>query len=130
MKTKNYITHLADVPTYSPAGHWRTTNRRLLGPGAGGSSRFEVIYGEIAPGGQADLHAHPIQEQAIYVLTGKGEVEIDGRCYVVGPQDFIYLPPETSHKVTPLEESSLKLLIIYAPPLSSPASLLENKSAL
>lgn len=127
---KNYIVHLSDVPTYSPAGHSRTTNRRLLRPGAGGSSRFEVIYGEIAPGGQADPHVHQIQEQAIYVLTGKGEVEIEGRRYVVGPQDFIYLPPGTTHKVTPLEESSLKLLIIYAPPLSSPVSPLENKSTL
>ncbi|MGB9699415.1 MAG: cupin domain-containing protein [Thermodesulfobacteriota bacterium] len=117
---KNYIVHLSDLPTYSPAGHSRTTNRRLLGPGADGSSRIEVIYGEIEFGGQADPHAHQIQEQAIYVLAGKAEVEIEGRCYVVGPQDFIYLPPGTSHKVTPIEESSLKVLVIYAPPLFSP----------
>lgn len=127
---KNYIVHLYDLPSYSPTGHSRTINRRLLGPGTGGSSRFEVIYGEIAPGGQADPHAHQIQEQAIYVLAGKAEVEIAGHCYVVGPQDFIYLPPGTSHKVTSIAESSLKLLIIYSPPLFSPASSLESKSAL
>ncbi len=115
---KNYIIHLSELPTYSPAGHARTTNRRLLGPGAGGSSRFEVIYGEIESGGQADLHAHDIQEQAIYVLAGKGEIEIDGQCSKVEAQDFIYLPPGTTHKIAPHEGSSLQLLIIYAPPLS------------
>lgn len=127
---KNYIIHLSDLPTYYPLGHSQTTNRRLLGPGAGGSSRFEVIYGEIAPGGQADPHAHQIQEQAIYVLTGKAEVEIEGRCYVVGPQDFIFLPAGTSHKVTAIGESSLNLLIIYAPPISSSFPFLGNESAL
>ncbi len=115
---KNNIVHLSELPTYSPAGHTRTTNRRLLGPGTGGSSRFEVIYGEIEAGGQADLHAHDIQEQAIYVLAGKGEVEIDGQCTMVEPQDFIYLPPGITHKLAPREGSSLKLLIIYSPPLS------------
>ncbi|MGQ9694188.1 MAG: cupin domain-containing protein [Thermodesulfobacteriota bacterium] len=125
----NYIVHLSELPTYFPTGHSRTTNRRLLGPDVGGSSRFEVIYGKIEPGGQADPHAHQIQEQAIYVLSGKGEVEIEEKCYPVGPQDFIYLPPGTSHKVTPVEESPLELLIIYSPPLSS-VSHLGTKSTL
>jgi mannose-6-phosphate isomerase-like protein (cupin superfamily) len=37
---------------------------------------------------------------------------------VVRPNDFIYLPPGTLHRVTALEGSSLKILIIYSPPLS------------
>jgi mannose-6-phosphate isomerase-like protein (cupin superfamily) len=114
-----YITHLEDLPTYSPAGHSQTTNRRLLGPGPFGSSRFEVVHGQIEYGGQADPHAHRDLEQAFFVLEGKAEVEIEGEREVVGPDDFIYLPPGAPHRVTPLEGSSLKILIIYSPPLSS-----------
>jgi mannose-6-phosphate isomerase-like protein (cupin superfamily) len=130
IKMKNYIVHLFDLPTYSPPGHSKTTNRRLLGPGAEGSTRFEVIYGEIEPGGQADPHAHDIQEQAFFILEGRAEIEIAGACRVVGPQDFIYLPAGTTHRVTPLGKSSLKLLIIYSPPLSSVKSEKQNKSPL
>jgi mannose-6-phosphate isomerase-like protein (cupin superfamily) len=38
---------------------------------------------------------------------------------VVGPNDFIFLPQGVSHKVVAMEGPPLKLLIIYAPPLSS-----------
>ncbi|MBI5605008.1 MAG: hypothetical protein HY879_16845 [Deltaproteobacteria bacterium] len=37
---------------------------------------------------------------------------------MVGPTDFIHLPAGTRHKVVPLEGQPLKLLIVYAPPLS------------
>jgi mannose-6-phosphate isomerase-like protein (cupin superfamily) len=116
---KKYITHLIDLPCYTPPGHSKTTNRRLLAPGAFGSNRVEVVLGQMEYGGQADPHLHPDLEQAFFVLEGKAVVEIEGESEVVGPNDFIYLPPGTLHRVTPLEGPLLKLLIIYAPPLSS-----------
>jgi len=47
-------------------------------------------------------------------------VEIEGESAIVGPDDFIYLPAGATHRVTLLEGPPLKLLILYAPPLSSP----------
>lgn len=117
---KKYVIHSYDLPAYTPPGHSQTMNRRLLGPGPFGSDRVEVVLGEIAYGGQADLHAHAEIEQAFFVLQGKAEVEIDGKREVVGPHDFIHLPPGVHHRVSPLEGPPLKLLILYAPPLSSP----------
>jgi mannose-6-phosphate isomerase-like protein (cupin superfamily) len=116
---KKYIAHLNDLPPYSPPGHSRTINRRLLGPGRSGSDRIEVVLGQIEFGGQADPHAHPDQEQAFFVLEGKAVVEIEGESEVVGPNDFVYLPSGTSHQVTPLKGPPLRLLIIYSPPISS-----------
>ena len=116
---KKYITRLEDVPTYTPPGHSQTVNRRLLGPGPSGSERFEVVYGQIEYGGQADAHAHDGCEQAFFVLDGKAVVEIDGISEVVGPDDFVYLPQRSLHRVTPLAGRPLKLFIIYAPPLAS-----------
>jgi len=110
---RKYITHLDELPLYSPPGHSKTTNRRLLG-----SDRVEVVFGQIEYGGQADPHSHADVEQAFFVLEGKAVVEIAEKSAEVGPNDFVYLPPGTSHRVTPLDGPPLKLLIIYAPPLS------------
>lgn len=116
---KKYTTHLKDLPSYTPPGHSKTTNYRLLGPGPDGSDRMEVVLGQIEYGGQADPHVHPDLEQAFFVLEGKAEVEIEGEREVVGPNDFIYLPSGIPHRVTPLKGAPLKILIIYSPPLSS-----------
>lgn len=116
---KKYITHMKDLLPYTPPGHSKTTNYRLLGPGPGGSDRMEVVLGQIEYGGQADPHVHPGLEQAFFVLEGKAAVEIAGESEVVGPDDFIYLPRGIPHRVTPLEGPPLRLLIIYSPPLLS-----------
>jgi mannose-6-phosphate isomerase-like protein (cupin superfamily) len=66
-------------------------------------------------------------EQAFFVLQGRAEVEIEGETAVVGPEDFIFLPPGTVHRVTPLKGPPLRLLIIYSPPLSSSKTPFEEK---
>jgi len=116
---KKYVTHLKDLSSYSPPGHSKTTNLRLLGPGPDGSNRMEVVLGQIEYGGQADPHSHANEEQALFVMEGKALIEIAGEREVVGPNDFIYLPQGTHHKIVPIEGKHLKVLIIYAPPLSS-----------
>jgi quercetin dioxygenase-like cupin family protein len=124
---KKYIIHPRDLPTYSPPKHSKTTNRRLLGPGPSGSDRVEVILGEVEFGGQADPHVHPDLEQAFFVLQGRAEVEIEGLKSVVGPEDFIFLPPGVVHRVTPLKGPALRILILYTPPLYSSKRPFEEK---
>lgn len=118
-----FITHLYDVLPYSPPGHSRTTNYRLLSPGTSGSDRFEIVLGQIEFGGQADPHAHEKVEQAVFVLDGKAVVEIEGESEVVGPNDLIYFPQGIWHRITALEGRPLRLLIVYDPPLSSSQGL-------
>lgn len=116
---KKFITHLNDVPPYSPAGHSRTTNYRLLAPGTFGSDRFEVVLGQIEFGGQADPHGHEKIEQALFVLEGKAVVEIEGESEIIKPNDLVYFPQGVRHSITPLDGQPIRLLIVYAPPLSS-----------
>jgi len=126
---KRYITHIGELPFYAPPGHSKTRNRRLLGPGPFGSNRVEVVLGEIEYGGQADPHAHFESEQAFFVLEGKALVEIEGESQIVSPGDFIYLPAGVRHRVETLEGPALKLLILYAPPLSGPSNPDRHESA-
>ncbi len=114
-----YVIRLRDLAPYTPPGHSKTTNYRLLGPGPGGSERVEVVLGTIEFGGQADPHAHPGNEQGFFVLEGKALVEIAGERETIGPNDFVFLPKGAMHKVVPLEGPPLKILIFYAPPVFS-----------
>jgi mannose-6-phosphate isomerase-like protein (cupin superfamily) len=79
---------------------------------------LEIILGQIEYGGQADCHIHENSEQAFFVLEGKALLQIEGEEELISPNDLIYLPKGTSHKVVPVEGQPLKLLIVYAPPLS------------
>jgi quercetin dioxygenase-like cupin family protein len=54
-------------------------------------------------------------------------VEVDGQISVVGPEDFIFLPPGVVHRVTPLEGPALRVLVLYTPPLSSSKNPFEEK---
>ena len=116
---QNRIIHLGEVSPYFPPGHSKTTNYQLLGPGPSGSDRFEIVLGQIESGGQADLHAHEALDQAVFVLEGKAVVEIEGRQEVVGPNDLVYFPEGVRHRISALEGPPLRLLIVYAPPLSA-----------
>ena len=126
---KKYVTHIDDLPFYTPPGHSKTRNRRLLGPGSSGSNRIEVVLGEIEYGGQADPHTHSESEQAFFVLEGRAHLEIEGESQTVGPGDFIYLPPGILHRVETMEGPPLRLLILYTPPLSGPSNPDRHESA-
>lgn len=118
-KIRKYFRRLKEVSPYTPPGHFKTTNYRLLGPGPEGSDRLEIILGQIEYGGQAECHIHENSEQAFFILEGKALVKIGGEEKVVGPTELVYVPQGMFHEVTPLGDQPLRILIVYAPPLSS-----------
>jgi len=110
------IEHTDDLPVYAPPGHSETRNVRLVDTDFCG--RFEMILGEIAPGGAADRHSHPVEHQVIYVLDGTAEVRLgDAPAQACGPGSVIRIPPWVEHEVTVAGDTPLKLIVIYSPPL-------------
>jgi quercetin dioxygenase-like cupin family protein len=81
---------------------------------AEGTGQFDVRGVRIAPGGVSADHAHP-WEQANYVLSGHGRVDIDGTGYDVGPDDFVYVPPNAQHVFTNTGDEQLVLLAARGP---------------
>lgn len=51
---------------------------------------------EIPPGEQLLLHHHE-PEETYYILSGRGQIEIDGRTTTVGPGYAVYIPPNAQH---------------------------------
>lgn len=63
-----------------------------------------------------DRHYHKLSEEFYFVLTGSGEMELDGDTMTVGPGDAILIPPGAWHQIRATEE--LCFLCCCAPPYS------------
>src|SRR3954463_9051122 len=88
---RRYFVRAADVPTYSPANHSGTTNRRLIGPETVGARNVEVVLGVIEKNEGAAPHAQAGMERVCYLLEGRALAEIDGERCELGPGDSLLL---------------------------------------
>jgi uncharacterized cupin superfamily protein len=66
-----------------------------------GLKRTGVNIAAIPPGKESFVyHAHQFEEEWIYILSGNGVAEIDGKEYKVGPGDFMGFPtPGVAHNM-------------------------------
>lgn len=113
---RQHIKHQRDLPRYSPQGHTGTTNIRLFDRQF--CENFEMVLGDIEPGGIADRHSHDIEHQAMYVLNGIARVTLgDDAPVECSAGSIIELPPGVEHVVESLGPENLKLVIVYSPPL-------------
>ena len=64
-----------------------------------GLKRARVSLGRVPPGKDSfAYHAHMIEEEWVYILSGRGIADIDGKEYDVGPGDFMAFPsPDVAH---------------------------------
>ena len=53
---------------------------------------------EITPGSELMRHHHEPAE-TYYIMSGRGEMEIEGRTQAVGPGCAIYIPPDAKHAI-------------------------------
>lgn len=112
----NYVQHQDDLKKYSPPGHAGTVNIRLCEKTF--CEGFEMVLGEIAPGGEAHRHHHEIEHQAMYVLQGVARVTLaDEPAVDCRPGTIVRLPPKLDHHVLSVGPEPLKLMIVYSPPL-------------
>lgn len=68
----------------------------------------------VPAGGATQRHYHRLAEEFYFILTGTGEMEIDGESRTVGPGDAILIPPGAWHTIVAREE--LRFLCCCAPP--------------
>ena len=83
-----------------------------------GTGQFDFRAVRIGPGGVSADHSHP-WEQANYILSGTGRVELDGERHVVRANDFIYVPPDVRHVFTNEGDADLVLLAARGPRVES-----------
>ena len=79
-----------------------------------GTGQFDVRAVSIAAGGVSADHAHP-WEQANYVLRGRGLVFVGDEPHEIGPDDFVYVPPNVRHVFHNTGPGELVLLAARGP---------------
>ena len=79
-----------------------------------GTGQFDVRAVRIAPGGMSADHSHP-WEQANYILSGEGHVQLDDTEHRVVANDFIYVPPDMRHVFRNEGDAELVLLAARGP---------------
>jgi quercetin dioxygenase-like cupin family protein len=64
-----------------------------------GATGFSTGLAKFQPGSRLPYHTHPCSE-AVTILQGHAEVEIEGRRYYLGPLDCAHFPAGVAHQVT------------------------------
>ncbi|WP_242360108.1 cupin domain-containing protein [Anaeromyxobacter sp. SG17] len=67
---------------------------------AAGLGRIAVNLAWLPPGKESAIfHVHHREEEWVFVLEGRGVIELDDAEHEVGPGDFVALPPGVAHHV-------------------------------
>ncbi|MEZ5798541.1 MAG: cupin domain-containing protein [Paracoccaceae bacterium] len=69
----------------------------------------------VAPGGYVREHSHPDNEEALYILEGKGRAVVEGKEYPLTPGTAIFLPKAVRHMFINEGETGLKWVWLILP---------------
>jgi uncharacterized cupin superfamily protein len=85
---------------------------RALGRFAG-LRRIAITMARVPPGRESFIyHSHERHEEFLFILSGRGRAEIDGRLIEVGPGDFMgFTAPSVAHHLTNPYEADLVYLM-------------------
>jgi len=89
--------------------------RRVSSPGdATGLTTLGVNIFEIAPGDKStEYHVHACEDEAVYVLSGKGTARTGGQTHPVEQGDFVGYPKGgPAHEICNTGQMPLRLLVI------------------
>lgn len=97
-ETKGKVVHYDEVPAIvfgdeAPG----VTIRRLIDEERDGAPFYNLRMLEIAAGGNTPDHVHP-NEHENFILSGNGEVMVEGEWHPVGPGDVVFVPPGVRHQ--------------------------------
>ncbi|MGE3805511.1 MAG: cupin domain-containing protein [Gemmataceae bacterium] len=76
---------------------WRGVCRQVLVGERGEHTAFELRYFEIGPSGYSTRESH-VHEHVVYVLRGRGRVELGKSFHDIGPGDVVYVAPSEVHQ--------------------------------
>ena len=83
-----------------------------------------VLMSTIAPhSGKTGIHAHPVDE-VIYIITGRGEGEENGKTFKIVPGTIIYARAGVEHDCRNFSDETMQMLCVYVPAL--PDEIVKN----
>jgi uncharacterized RmlC-like cupin family protein len=94
---------------------WGLT-KDLVGPEHMGAEKIRVKITEYLPGYSHKLHMHPMQEEVIFVLEGRGITETREDKIEIGPGSVVFVPAGVYHATINLSYTEpLRAIIVKSP---------------
>jgi mannose-6-phosphate isomerase-like protein (cupin superfamily) len=111
------------VPWQEYPGHFGgALSKALVDRGNTGSERIDFRISRYAPNAYVQEHVHKVQEQIYYVLEGNGVLTLDDTEHLMGPHDYVYVPPGVRHSFTNSGLVGLVFLVVTTPADDEPAA--------
>ena len=107
--------HVQDVHGAAGASKWKCFTRRIWLCGD-----WEAVeWALLPPGGVSGEHVHSRTEEVYFILSGHGELLLDGVSTAVGPGDVVLTGLGTKHGLRAVGDGDLSWLVIE---ITSPAT--------
>jgi len=110
-----YTIHESDVAFKQLPGR---LHKMVIGPTDFGRAK-NMCFGlaEFPARSQAPAHVHRGEEEIVYVLSGHGEVYLDGSPEPLKPGTCVYIPPQVTHSFGNTADEVMKVLYVFSPPV-------------
>jgi mannose-6-phosphate isomerase-like protein (cupin superfamily) len=89
-----------------------TTFRTVLANG----TYTQIVVMSVNPGEDIGLETHPDNDQVLYLVSGKGEVVLNGEKGEFNAGDCVLVPAGTEHNFTTVGNEPMKIITTYSPP--------------
>lgn len=99
-------------PIPLPAGSW---SRMVLTDATVPGTRSALGYSVFRPGTVTTMVKHEVEELA-YVISGRGELRLDGEAVAFGPDDALFIPPDIWHAVANTGDEDVIMVFTFPHP--------------
>ena len=114
---KPVITRVGDVPQHDWASATRGNVRwwELIGGDTMPTSEMVVGIAEVPVGAGRPPRGHTHEPAEVYyIVSGRGEVLVEGETYALTPGDAVWIPPNAEHVAYNVGDEPLRLLYVFA----------------
>jgi quercetin dioxygenase-like cupin family protein len=117
MREAKYVKNIDEVMVYrltQPEGHNRTV-ALLLDKDMDGAQNISMGLCIIDARSQIPKHAHEHEEEAMYILRGKGIAKIEDAEYILTEGSVVFCPPKVTHQIVNPNDQKLWFMFMYGP---------------
>ena len=93
------------------------TSWLLVSKSSAGAEGFTLGLNITNPGGMVPIHTHENEQEAMYIISGKGKAIIGGEEFDIESDTVITAPPGVPHGMQNSGNDALKFIWVYCPPL-------------
>jgi mannose-6-phosphate isomerase-like protein (cupin superfamily) len=119
------IVNINDCPQFITKD--RSKIREIMAPRNSTIVRQSLAEAVVPVGGATDEHYHKDSEEIYFILSGVGEIRVNGESASVRVGDAIVLPAGSVHKIWNRGDSDLVFLCLCVPPYEHADTVITEK---